>query len=1030
MRIGIIQMSDLHITSASDYIVQNVVGVARACKSIINTCDKVVVVVTGDIIDRGQVANYAIAEQFFNSFKSELQKEAELESYDYVFVPGNHDIDFSLDRYIRPLVIEKIKNSDVVQEEEMIQVCLQPQKNFWDFASKMNSTQLLPCVSYSKRIEMSNKSNLIFHCYNTALLSTIEEQPQSLTVPENFFLCGGVLDDSRKDVVISVFHHKTGWLSTRTANNNQRAFEDHVEQTSNILMCGHEHQSGTKVLSNLDNKDKILYLESNSMQQGREQSFIVSVLTDDDGTMTISPNEIILNDDSTFCQVEKGTMNVMFKRQAFSFTDAFSSYLSSLDAPIKHPVKENLTLDDIFVYPDVEPMSSLDNKRMYTYLDSENLLKSGMQGQIVFLEGDTQSGKTSLLKMMARQCYQDGIYPVFIKGQDVKTQNFNGILKQAYKKQYVIEKASFDQFMQLERNKRCVFIDNIDRSPLNYDELSETFKSLLMNYDFIIATSNRDTSVVGLIQKSRKNDNIRRYLIHQLGHVKRSKLVERWLLLGSHKFGINTDVMIDRIRQILDMISNVLGKQLLPSNPIFLLILLQELNESLESYDVAPTSYANLYQCLLMSALHKQDVPPNSFDGVIKFLSGIAYSLYKTRNDTFLYDYAVDGEKGYLQSYEEYVKTWNMPFSSEKLLNILIGARLIVEKEKDVYSFTYKYIYFYLVAKHIVSLDIESRKAEIKKLCEKLYKEENGNILIFLAYLGGDSSMIDELKFASWLPFENIPPITLDKEDKIYQQLSDFVQKVKNDVLRTDVDYKKENEKALKRKDAVDRAEEKGKTFVPTDEDFEQDKDLREINNAIKANKIIGQVIKNQRDILKKDQIVDLLTDSYLSTFRVLSFFTDMLEKNRKMIVDTILEQNKNVFNMDRKILTDKINNLLQMMLLRLCYDLFAVLSSSVGTSGTSVIYDRVSKEKIKSPAADIITFTIKSYYEPLKDSDLKNMMNKYKNNPVVLDIVRARVRSYVYNHNLDFKRIQSLGEISGLALLNSPSRLMMKKFK
>jgi len=1030
MRIGIIQMSDLHISSADDFIIKNAIAIAHSCKSIINTCNKVVVVVSGDIIDKGKVANYSLAEKFFNDLKTELQKEASLDGFDYVFVPGNHDINFNIDDPVRPVIIDTIKNRDVVEEEDFIRICLKPQKDFWDFVAKLNGFPISPCVSYSKTIAVNDRCNLIFHCYNTALMSTINEQPQSLLLPENFFLYNNAIDDTRKDVVISVFHHKTGWLSTRTANNNQRTFEEHIEHTSNVLMCGHEHQRGIKVISNLENIDKILYLESNSLQQGKEQSFMVSVLDDETEEMMLSPYEIVLDSDGSSYQDEKTPQTIMFKKHSLSFTPTHNDFLSRLDAPIQHPVKKNLTLDDIYVYPDLEPMSCLDNQRMYTYVDAENLMNTCSEGQVIFIEGDPQSGKTSLLKMLIRQCYQNGIYPLFVKGQNVKVVKLGGILKEAYKEQYVADKIDYDQFLQFEKAKRCVFIDNIDRSPLNQDGIAEAFKNVLENYEFIVVTSNTDNSIIGLLQKSRKDDRIKRYLIHQLGHLKRNKLIERWLLLGADKFSIDTNEALDKIKIIFEQFSNVLGKQLLPSNPIFLLILLQEMNETLESYNVAPTSYANLYQSLLMSALHKQNVPQSNFDGIIQFLSGMAYSLYKNKKDSFRYNYDVDGEKGYVQSYNEYVQTWNMPYEKDRLLAILSNARLLVEKESGVYSFTYKYIYFYLVAKHIVSLDGDEKKKEIKCLCEKLYKEENGNILVFMAYLDKDLSLIEEIKFASWLPFENLTPITLDQGDELYKQLADFVQEVKKDVLRIDVDHRKEREKLLKERDEEERATEAGKTFVPTDEDFEKDKDLREINDTIKANRIIGQVIKNQRDILRKDQIADLLTDAYLSTFRVLSFFTNLLEKDRDSIVNAILEQNDNVSDMDKQILTDKIRNLLHMMLLRLCYDMFANLSASVGTAGISEIYDKVSKEIIKTPAADVITFTIKSYYEPLKDSDLQEIISKHKNNPVVLNIVRARVRSYVYNHNLDFKRVQRLGDMAGLILLNSPSMALSKKQK
>lgn len=1028
MRIGIIQMSDLHISSASDFIVENVKNIVRSCKSVVNTCNKLVVVVSGDIIDKGNVGNYTIAEQFFNSFKDGLYREAKLDDFTYVLVPGNHDIDFSVNNELRSLVVDKLQKRDTVEEERFIEECLKSQEAFWNFFSRMNSELRSPCISYSKSVYVNDRCNLVFHCYNTAFISTINEKPGTLIVPENFFIHDCNIDDRRKDVVVSVFHHNTGWLSTNTANNNKKIFEKHIEETSNVLMCGHEHQREEKIISDLNNRDKILYLESNSMQQGENQSFNVLVFSDEDDAMSIKPYEIVINRNGTFKNIEKETLPIIFKRHSLSFTESYNKFLSSLDAPITHPVKKNLTLDDIFVYPDLEPLSSLDNKRMYTYIDSSSLLIKCSLGQIVFLEGEAQSGKTSLLKMLVRQCYQEGVYPLFVNGDDFKIKNMNGVLREAYTKQYV--SMHYDKYLELDKVKRCIFIDNIDRSVLNQEGIKESLKKLLENFAFIVATSTADNSVIGLLQKSRKDDSIKHYLIHQLGHLKRNQLIEKWLLLGVDKYSMDYNLLLDRAKLIMEQFANMLGKQLLPSNPIFLLIILQEMSDTLDSYDVTPTSYANLYQGLLMSALHKQGVSQNDFDGIIQFLSHMAYSLYQNRKGAFRYDYNIEGEIGYIQFYENYKKVWNLPITSEKLLNILKQACLLVEKEEGVYSFAYKYVYFYLVGKYIASLKNEDKVMEIRKLCGKLYKEENGNILIFMAYLNNDLSLIEEIKFASWLPFEDLSPITLDRDDKIYQQLTDFVQKIKNDVLRTDVDCKEEQLKELRRRDELDRAKEEGKTYVPTDEDYEKNSNLREINDMIKANKIIGQVIKNQRDILKKDDISTLLADAYLSTFRVLSFFTEMLEKDRDLITNDIIAHIKNVSTIDKRILTDKIDNLLRMMLLRLCYNMFATLASSVGTSGISEVYDKVSKDIVKSPAADIITFTIKSYYEPLKEKDLQEMMDKYKKNPVVLDIVRARVRSYVYNHNLGFQRVQRLGDISGLVLLNSAERSIQKKYK
>lgn len=52
-------------------------------------------------------------------------------------------------------------------------------------------------------------------------------------------------------------------------------------------------------------------------------------------------------------------------------------------------------------------------------------------------------------------------------------------------------------------------------------------------------------------------------------------------------------------------------------------------------------------------------------------------------------------------------------------------------------------------------------------------------------------------------------------------------------------------------------------------------------------------------------------------------------------------------------------------------------------------------------PAAKIITFTIKTIYGKMRLADLQDIVNEYKDNPVVLEIIKARVISYVYNNYL-----------------------------
>lgn len=75
MKLAVIQMSDLHITSENDYIVKHARTLARAASQILNQCNFVVPVVTGDIVDRGNVSNYQWAKRMFEDFHDEIRKE-------------------------------------------------------------------------------------------------------------------------------------------------------------------------------------------------------------------------------------------------------------------------------------------------------------------------------------------------------------------------------------------------------------------------------------------------------------------------------------------------------------------------------------------------------------------------------------------------------------------------------------------------------------------------------------------------------------------------------------------------------------------------------------------------------------------------------------------------------------------------------------------------------------------------------------------------------------------------------------------
>ena len=397
---------------------------------------------------------------------------------------------------------------------------------------------------------------------------------------------------------------------------------------------------------------------------------------------------------------------------------------------------------------------------------------------------------------------------------------------------------------------------------------------------------------------------------------------------------------------------------------------------------------------------------------MLKFMADFAYHIY----------ISIDNVKCFSQNvfdkfWSAYAEDYQPPYSAESLLRKLCEADIIRKYEDGSYSFAYKYIFYFLVAQKISELVNDGKdNGIVKMLCDNLHKEREANILIFLVYHNGIDKQMDELLFASWLPFEDYKPITLDKTDPLFADLNGIVESIKAKVIRNDVDPEEERQKQLESRDKHSRNDTR---VLPSEEDFEKNKDLRDINNTFKIIRILGQIVKNQKETLKKEDLIRLIDVSYNVCFRSLAFFNKMVDDCKEDIVTYFMEQNKGKNNVDSVVLKNKVWHFMHMMLYRQCLMAFGNLSHSVGTSDMSEIYDGIAK-RMRTPAAKIISFTIKTIFNKMKLSDLQDIVNEFKDNPVALEIIKSRVISYVYNNYVDLGTRQKIGQLCNLRLVDN----------
>lgn len=1033
MKVALIHFSDFHISSQEDFVVTQVNQIASACKPLTNLCDKIFIIVTGDVVDKGNISVYPYAESMLKSLKSELQDENATADIQFLIVPGNHDNKYRYpNAVVRSAIIKGIKDSDEV-DDKLLPICMEPQQDFWDFYTRLTEEKQQPSVSFSRNVQLDENHQISFVLYNTSVFLEEKESDGFCLIPENKFISIEEVVPSMQQIVVTLFHHNPCWIDAQTQRNNRAKFRSHISSSSHLLLCGHEHNKSSELRTELESEDQVLYLEAESLQVGDHHSFQIYVLD------TEKWDEIEIQnadfEDGQFILPSPKIKQIPQKTHSFDFTDIWKQQLLSTGAPLSHPAKKDLTLRDIYVFPDLQPLTDLSGDKVYIYTDAADLLGELISGHVYILQGENQSGRSSLLKMYAMHLYEKGIYPLFLRGEDIQGTHFDGLCRQAYKNQYAKNTlSSYDKYAMLGKEKRILLIDNIDKSKLNASGKNELYKTLLKNYECIIVTS-RDVIDLGTLIDQNNNDSIYiQYHIEPFGYEKRNTLIDKWYRIGQNMSTYQDEVVADQIKLIFNQVTAILGKELMPAYPIFILPLLQtqqlvqERNTPLQS-----TSYATLYEILLKGALDKSRFIQSDYDGIIRFLSYVAYHMHQHHTKVFAEYADAATPVGFYNEYDEYVKSYNLREGKETILTKLKSS-FIREVDNAVYEFSYKYIYFYLVARYLAeNLDADEGKQDVIDLRNTLHKEESANILVFLAYLDKHKVLLDELQLATWLPFEGTTEATLRQNDILFEKLQYLISSIKDNILQLNVDSKEERNRQLTEADKQNRqikaAQQSGSAMIPTEEDFEHDPILRDMNNKYRITSIIGQVVKNQRDTVARDILISLIEDTYRANFRFVNYIADMLTRNMDEIIDSFIANNPKAKTMKYSELERRVGTLLQQLLLKMTYATFTHLSVSVGTGGIDKYYDEVAS-KIDSPAADIISFTIKSYYAPMKTSDLEYLMAKYKNNNVVSNFLRARVRAYVYNHELPREKKQQFGQIAGMKMIDAPAAAIAKRNK
>ena len=998
MNIGILHLSDLHIKQESEFWASIASKIVSATRNDFHSCDKIFLICSGDIAFSGKEEEYRIAARFFNALKSLLNQFHDCKCNDLlILVPGNHDCNFTTEPQVRKVLIDNLSYENLGKDYSVINPITVVQDEFFSFVESINGETVDSRLAYEYKVDIEGFS-ISFLCLNSAWCSRKNEIVGGLFYPIEL-----IKENIKADaaIKIAVIHHHPAWLTPNSSVNNRIEFTDFVNAECDLVLLGHEHSNNIEIGSDSQGKPitrlvsgDALYANWNGLASGFQ-----TLIIDTDSRTVSQHNYHLKNVDSIYYPTAEFSFELRPRYSIFRdfvSNEDFISSFSTIEIPL---VKESKTvsIDNLFIYPNIETAEDLKKDIDAKYKDSSSLLEGSSKATII-LEGDNQSGKTSLLKKLYLDSLKKGLYPLFLNGEEFKSGKIDTILRRAYNIQYVNK--DYEVYNQFSTDKKIVFIDDItnigsnNNIPNLVSQLSTRFARIYIStsprYDFLTS-----------IETLKKGVFYGRIL--PLGFKKRGELIETYYKLSNPNWSnISTQQYIEDTKKLIEEVQNVLGNKIIPSCPIFIISILQSM-KMMQPANIEQTSYGYCYQTLIHYALAvKAKISNEDIGSYFNYLSELAYYIYKNYQEDNSWLSKRDLEKFHNAYVGEYVfKDFSQALSS------LLESNIIVVNSDDEYRFGYPYIYYFLVAQKIASNLANSQGGkDLKFLCDNLHEDKCANILIFVTYHTKDRRLIDEATFATMLPFDTISPITLDKDKEYYNLLESLADDLSDSIIAKDINPLQERKKRWEEKDKIEQ-------LLPDNKDNADlstlPQELIVMRQAMRSIEIVGQIIKNSKGSLPKKQLESMVKELFFTAFRTIGFFGKLVSQSKDEIIESIKNESDDYESVYKTSL--RVTSFIQTLALRFCLGIFSKVIHSVGLSDLKDIFNNVSLE-IDTPAAKILAFSINTCYGKMSYSELKAIHSSMKNNPVVLRILKARVKSYLYNNDVTYDKKQKIASL------------------
>lgn len=572
-------------------------------------------------------------------------------------------------------------------------------------------------------------------------------------------------------------------------------------------------------------------------------------------------------------------------------SDDFNKYLNSSGNLFTHPSGLDVYLEDIYVPLNLRILDS--ESKIDKRTNIETLTSAiDVDGILYNIMGGESSGKTALCKYIFQRYYNYELYPILINGADINTNirkdNILKIITDKITEQYeqisilpTNEKSNNEQFILIIDDFQKAAKGNDKYWKLLVSNLEALFTNIIVIGDIVLPNNE--------LSANPPFANFIKFNILEFGADLRTKLVEKWYSIGADMCIESKNEIRKKIDDANRYIKTILGKNFIPSYPIYVLGILQSL-EGVKSGSENYSLHGFYYEHLINDALFHAVENNKNIGFYRQFLTTLCYYFFHNNRKSFSID-------EFDNFYEKYCDEYDIKNITKTEVKTTLKKSRLLYFNSEV-TLGHKYVYYFFVAKYIAdNIDQPLIVDVVKKLCKRIFKNEFANIIMFITHLSKSPLIIQELINNANDIFKDFEPSRLETE---IENINNLILEIPKQIIK-EIDVDKERNDQLKLETELEEKQKEfdednvNYTYFSLNDDVSNIDLLAKVNLALKSIDLLGQLgMKYWGELASKEKF-DIITATYNLGLRTLSLNLQLLWENKEDITEYI-----------KKIITDK----------------------------------------------------------------------------------------------------------------------------